>query len=183
MYTTILYTIYSHSINCVVLIDEEVKKIFLGKPLNLDSTFHLGYNMLLNLMRIEDTTPEYLIERSFMQFQVKNKSVEISSKLKESKIKLETLRSEFDSGLFLHMSSLEDNKEKLEKLTEKSSDIVMSDTKSLNYLNYGRLVYVKNDQIWGWAICISPPKLKLNNPKVLFTMLFLVILLLSGSSY
>uniref|UniRef100_A0A3B0MNY5 ATP-dependent RNA helicase, putative n=1 Tax=Theileria annulata TaxID=5874 RepID=A0A3B0MNY5_THEAN len=147
------------------LIDEEVKKIFLGKPLNLDSTFHLGYNMLLNLMRIEDTTPEYLIERSFMQFQVKNKSAEISSKLKEAKVKLESLRSQFDSELFLLTSSLHENKEKLEKLNEKMSSIVMNDTKSLNYLNYGRLIYVKNDQVWGWAVCISPPKLKLNNPK------------------
>ena len=33
------------------------------------STFHLGYNMLLNMMRIEDIHPEDIIMKSFHQFQ------------------------------------------------------------------------------------------------------------------
>ena len=36
---------------------------------NLNSAFHLSYNMILNLMRVEDIKPEYLLERSFLQFQ------------------------------------------------------------------------------------------------------------------
>lgn len=35
----------------------------------LFSSFHIGYNMLLNLMRVEGADPEYMIRRSFLQFQ------------------------------------------------------------------------------------------------------------------
>ena len=35
----------------------------------LNSSFHLSYNMLLNLLRFEGADPEYLIKRSFYQFQ------------------------------------------------------------------------------------------------------------------
>ncbi|BAM40246.1 ATP-dependent RNA helicase [Theileria orientalis strain Shintoku] len=142
------------------LVEQEVKKIFLGKPLNLDSTFHLGYNMLLNLMRIEDTTPEYLIERSFMQFQMKNKSADITSKMNEAKANMEDLRNSFNSELLVQMSSLHDNIARLEELDELIIKMVMKDAKALNYFNLGRLVYVKDDQDWGWGLCVSSPKLR-----------------------
>ena len=35
----------------------------------LNSAFHLTYTMLLNLVRIEGISPEYMLERSFYQFQ------------------------------------------------------------------------------------------------------------------
>ncbi|CAH0474108.1 unnamed protein product [Peronospora belbahrii] len=45
------------------------KDILYGQADPLFSTFHLGYNMLLNLMRVEDADPEYMIKQSFHQFQ------------------------------------------------------------------------------------------------------------------
>ncbi|UKK01998.2 ATP-dependent RNA helicase [Theileria orientalis] len=147
------------------LVEQEVKKIFLGKPLNLDSTFHLGYNMLLNLMRIEDTTPEYLIERSFMQFQLKNKSIDITSKMNEVRAHLEGLRSGFNSELFLQVSSIHDNIARMEEVDEIIIKMVMRDAKALNYFNFGRLIYVKDDQDWGWGLCVSSPKLKASKLK------------------
>jgi ATP-dependent RNA helicase DOB1 len=35
----------------------------------LDSAVHLGYNMVLNLMKVEGINPEYMLERCFFQFQ------------------------------------------------------------------------------------------------------------------
>ena len=40
-----------------------------GKALPLDSSFKVGYNMLLNSLRMEDKSTEYIIKRSFFQFQ------------------------------------------------------------------------------------------------------------------
>ncbi|KAL3309307.1 Exosome RNA helicase MTR4 [Cichlidogyrus casuarinus] len=48
---------------------EEAKELLQGQPDPLNSAFHLTYNMLLNLLRVEDINPEYLMERSFCQFQ------------------------------------------------------------------------------------------------------------------
>ena len=40
-----------------------------GQPDALNSAFHLTYNMVLNLLRVEEINPEYMLERSFYQFQ------------------------------------------------------------------------------------------------------------------
>lgn len=59
----------------VILMMEEMfspqtgKDLFLGKADALNSAFHLTYNMILNLIRVDDINPEYLLDRSFFQFQ------------------------------------------------------------------------------------------------------------------
>lgn len=40
-----------------------------GAPDPINSAFHLTYNMVLNLLRVEEINPEYMMERSFHQFQ------------------------------------------------------------------------------------------------------------------
>lgn len=40
-----------------------------GEADRLDSAFHLGYNMILNLMKVEGVSPEFMLERCFFQFQ------------------------------------------------------------------------------------------------------------------
>lgn len=40
-----------------------------GAADTLNSAFHLTYNMVLNLLRVEEINPEYMLERSFFQFQ------------------------------------------------------------------------------------------------------------------
>ena len=40
-----------------------------GQADPLNSAFHLTYNMVLNLLRVEEVNPEIMLERSFYQFQ------------------------------------------------------------------------------------------------------------------
>ena len=40
-----------------------------GQPDPLNSAFHLTYNMVLNLLRVEEVNPEIMLEKSFCQFQ------------------------------------------------------------------------------------------------------------------
>ena len=58
----------------IQMIDEKMepaiaKDMLRGAADPLKSTFHLGYNMLLNLYRVEDANPEKMIISSFLQFQ------------------------------------------------------------------------------------------------------------------
>ena len=58
----------------IMMIDERLepasaKEIVRGEQDNLNSEFHLGYNMILNLMRVEGVSPEFMLERCFYQFQ------------------------------------------------------------------------------------------------------------------
>jgi len=45
------------------------KTMLMGEADRLNSAFHLSYNMLLNLMRLEGIPPEFMLERCFFQFQ------------------------------------------------------------------------------------------------------------------
>ena len=58
----------------VLIIDERMspttaKEIVKGKADPLNSSFKLTYNMVLNLLRVEGINPEFMLERSFYQFQ------------------------------------------------------------------------------------------------------------------
>ena len=54
----------------ILMLDEKMEpeiaeSMLKGMSDPLNSSFHLGYNMLLNSMRIEGYDPEYIIRRSF----------------------------------------------------------------------------------------------------------------------
>ncbi|KAJ2878220.1 ATP-dependent RNA helicase mtr4, partial [Coemansia aciculifera] len=58
----------------ILMLDEKMepaiaKGMVKGEPDVLNSAFHLSYNMILNLMRVETFTPQFMLERSFHQFQ------------------------------------------------------------------------------------------------------------------
>lgn len=58
----------------IVMCDEKLepasaKMMIKGEADRLDSAFHLGYNMILNLLKVEGISPEYMLERCFFQFQ------------------------------------------------------------------------------------------------------------------
>lgn len=58
----------------ILMVDEKVppaagRNIVKGLPDPINSAFHLTYNMVLNLLRVEEINPEYMLERSFYQFQ------------------------------------------------------------------------------------------------------------------
>lgn len=58
----------------ILMVDENVpaavgREIVKGHADPINSAFHLTYNMVLNLLRVEEINPEYMLERSFYQFQ------------------------------------------------------------------------------------------------------------------
>lgn len=64
------------------------KEILRGEQDNLNSAFYLGYNMILNLMRVEGISPEFMLERCFKQFQ----NTAGVSKLEKGKPRYQPLR-------------------------------------------------------------------------------------------
>ncbi|CAH1244151.1 SKIV2L2 [Branchiostoma lanceolatum] len=58
----------------ILMIDEKMgpsvgKNLLKGAPDPLNSAFHLTYNMVLNLLRVEEINPEFMLEKSFYQYQ------------------------------------------------------------------------------------------------------------------
>jgi ATP-dependent RNA helicase DOB1 len=102
----------------ILMVDEKMepevaKGMLKGKADPLNSSFHLNYNMLINSMRIEDSDPEYIIRRSFHQFQSDRTLPEMKAKLVEVQKELHTLhvKSELEVG---EIYSLMEDKKKCE---------------------------------------------------------------------
>ena len=58
----------------ITMVGEEMdpaiaKQIVRGEQDRLNSTFRLGYNMILNLMHVEGISPEFMLKKCFYQFQ------------------------------------------------------------------------------------------------------------------
>ena len=58
----------------ILMVDEKMspnvgRNLVKGQADAMNSAFHLTYNMVLNLLRVEEINPEYMLERSFFQFQ------------------------------------------------------------------------------------------------------------------
>ena len=58
----------------ILMIDDTVtpdaaKQLLMGSPDPLNSAFTLSYNMVLNLLLVEEINPKIMLEKSFFQFQ------------------------------------------------------------------------------------------------------------------
>mmetsp|Transcript_25409 Transcript_25409/g.101262 ORF Transcript_25409/g.101262 Transcript_25409/m.101262 type:complete len:1067 (+) Transcript_25409:420-3620(+) len=53
---------------------ESAKYILCGKPEALNSSYHVTYNMLLNLLRVEGADPDHLVRSSFHRYQQASKA-------------------------------------------------------------------------------------------------------------
>ena len=71
---------------------DNIKHILTGQADPLFSSFHLGYNMLLNLMRVENANPEYMIRNSFYQYQNEMVAPHLQEEKKLLENKLEAMK-------------------------------------------------------------------------------------------
>ena len=60
------------------------KGILYGDPDPLNSSYRISYNMLLNMLRVEDVDPEYLLRASFHQYQQESEAPALEAKADEA---------------------------------------------------------------------------------------------------
>lgn len=147
----------------ICMIDEDIeppvcKNMLQGKADCLDSSFHIGYNMLLNLLRVETADPEFMMVRSFFQFQSSRKSPELLSKMDEIK--------ETKKGIVLKdpkaIAEYHSITQQLKNAKQKAQEIICLPIHSLPFINPGRLVEVGNAEgKWGWGVVVNFQKKKI----------------------
>lgn len=141
----------------ILMVDEKMepevaKGMLKGQSDPLNSAFHLNYNMLINSMRIEDSDPEYIIRRSFHQFQSDKTLPEMNKKMEELQQEHDLLHVKNE----LEVSEIYTLQEECKKIEVKAREIVTKPENILPYLSIGRLVYIKHkDQEWGWGCVIN----------------------------
>ena len=80
----------------IQMLDEKMepsvcKGILYGDPDPLNSSYRISYNMLLNMMRVEDVDPEYLLKASFHQYQQESEAPALEEKAKELEEKAQNM--------------------------------------------------------------------------------------------
>jgi ATP-dependent RNA helicase DOB1 len=154
---------------CVLMVDQKMepeiaKGMLKGNMDPLNSTFHLSYNMLLNLMRIEDSHPEQMIRKSFHQFQNDRATPEIYKKKKELQDELNkiVIVNELE---FENLKQIQATKAAYEKIM---NAYIQQPEKILKFLSPGRLVYVVDSKgnDWGWGVVTGFKKSRIDKKRL-----------------
>lgn len=150
----------------ILMVDEKIspsvgKQIVKGQADPLNSAFHLTYNMVLNLLRVEEINPEYMLERSFYQFQNYASIPELCEKLKDTEEKYNKLTVENEDSV----ASYYKIRQQLDNLGRELLTFIQKPQYILPFLQPGRLVQVKNEKDdFGWGAVINFQK-KANQSK------------------
>ena len=141
----------------IMMIDEKMepaiaKEIVRGEQDKLNSAFYLGYNMILNLMRVEGISPEFMLERCFYQFQ----NTASVSGLEKELHDLETQWSNMqivDEGIIREYYDL---RKQLDVHSKDMRDVINHPNYCLQFMQSGRLVRIKhNDNDFGWGAVVN----------------------------
>lgn len=144
----------------IMMFDEKLepasaKTMVKGEADRLNSAFHLGYNMVLNLMRVEGISPEFMLERCFFQFQSAASVPELENELREAKDAADAIvvpQEEQTNEYFgLH--------KQLDDLNRDFREITTHPDYSLTFLQSGRLVKIKHEDVdFGWCCVVNYQK-------------------------
>lgn len=157
----------------IMMIDEKMepaiaKEIVRGEQDKLNSAFYLGYNMILNLMRVEGISPEFMLERCFYQFQntasvsgleqgksafdCESNSANDVTELHD----LEAQRSAFEIADEGTIREYYDLRQQLSTYTKDMRNVINHPNYCKSFMNAGRLVHIKhNEHDFGWGAVVN----------------------------
>lgn len=132
---------------------EVAREMVAGQQDKLNSAFYLGYNMVLNLQRIETISPEFMLERCFYQFQ---NSASVPALEKE----LTSLLQEKDDMVIPDESTVKEYynlRNQLEDYTKDMVSVVQHPNYCTEFLQPGRLVQIKtpSGEDFDWGVIIN----------------------------
>ncbi|EEQ38845.1 hypothetical protein CLUG_02971 [Clavispora lusitaniae ATCC 42720] len=141
----------------IMMIDEKMepqvaKGMVKGQADRLDSAFHLGYNMILNLMRVEGISPEFMLESSFYQFQNASAVPVLEQQLQ--KLTLEYNSTKVDDEYLV--KEYYDLKKQLKTYEEDVRSVVTHPGHILPFLQPGRVIKIRvGEHDYGWGMVAS----------------------------
>ncbi|GJJ75974.1 ATP-dependent RNA helicase DOB1 [Entomortierella parvispora] len=141
----------------IMMLDEKMepavaKSMVKGQTDPLNSAFHLSYNMILNLTRVEGISPEFMLERCFYQFQNNANIPQLERELATLEATKNALVFEQEEDL----AAYHDIRQQLQSLKKDVRDVINHPTHALPFMQSGRAVRVTyEDQDFGWGVVIS----------------------------
>ena len=137
-------------------IDPEVAKNMIhGKSDALFSSYHVSYNMVLNMLRVEDADPEILLRSSFHQYQQELHAPELERKADELQREAALIEIQ-DEALVADYAA---TKSMLDKTAMDIAAVIRQPACCLPFLEPGRLVHVCcHGTDWGWGVLLAKHK-------------------------
>ncbi|XP_030761641.1 exosome RNA helicase MTR4 [Sitophilus oryzae] len=151
----------------ILMADEKVppkvgRDIVKGLPDPINSAFHLTYNMVLNLLRVEEINPEYMLERSFYQFQNQTDIPVFHQKYLE---KLDELNS-FDIQQEDQVAAYYDIRQELEALGVQFRTYLTKSNYIIPFMQPGRLIKLKTQEAeYDWGAVVNFKKVQVFDPQ------------------
>ena len=141
----------------IMMIDEQMepaiaKDVVRGEQDKLNSAFYLGYNMILNLMRVEGISPEFMLEHCFYQFQNTASVSGLEKELQE----LESQRADLAIPDEAIIKDYYDLRKQLDTYGKDMRDVINHPNYSLQFMQSGRMVRIKHkDHDFGWGAVVN----------------------------
>ncbi|KAJ3605916.1 hypothetical protein NHX12_027959 [Muraenolepis orangiensis] len=141
----------------IFMVDEKMspaigKQLLKGSADPLNSAFHLTYNMVLNLLRVEEINPEYMLEKSFYQFQHYRALPGVLEKLNKLEEQYHAIHIPNEENVVTYFKI----RQQLAKLAKEIQEFVHKPKYCLPFLQPGRLVKVKsNEADFGWGVVVN----------------------------
>uniref|UniRef100_A0A8C5L4F4 RNA helicase n=1 Tax=Jaculus jaculus TaxID=51337 RepID=A0A8C5L4F4_JACJA len=125
----------------ILMVDEKMsptigKQLLKGSADPLNSAFHLTYNMVLNLLRVEEINPEYMLEKSFYQFQHYRAIPGVVEKVKKSEEQYNKIVIPNEESVIIYYKI----RQQLAKLGKEIEEYIHKPKYCLPFLQPGRLV-------------------------------------------
>ncbi|XP_063996779.1 exosome RNA helicase MTR4 isoform X2 [Pogoniulus pusillus] len=141
----------------ILMVDEKMsptigKQLLKGSADPLNSAFHLTYNMVLNLLRVEEINPEYMLEKSFYQFQHYRTIPEIVERVNNLEGQYNKIAIPNEENVVIYYKI----RQQLAKLGKEIEEYIHKPKYCLPFLQPGRLVKVKNEgDDFGWGVVVN----------------------------
>ena len=142
-----------------MMLDEKMepaiaKNMIKGEADRLNSAFHLTYNMILNMLRVEGLKPEWMLERCFFQFQNNTSIPQLESEIN-------TLDAEYLSMIIPdeeRVRSYVEAQQQLSALQKELKKFLHQPKYIVPFLQPGRLVQVEghsSEEAGDWGCIIN----------------------------
>lgn len=146
----------------IQMLDEKVepdvaKNMIYGASDPLHSSYHVSYNMVLNMLRVQDANPENLIRSSFHQYEQEQGAPLLEQQAEQLQLEASriTIENESDVAEYVNLKSL------LYKTQNDIAGVMMQLPVVENFLQPGRMLNVQCYGLeWGWGAIVKARTIK-----------------------
>lgn len=144
----------------IQMIDEKMdpdvcKGMIYGASDPLFSSYHLSYNMVLNMLRVEDANPEHILHCSFHQYQQEKQAPLLEQQANELVREASLIQIENENEVAdYHLLSRQ-----RDELISECLRYIRQPQYYMPFMQSGRLLFVRYGGIsWGWGVLVQAKK-------------------------